>query len=1199
MICSIQVVWRVVFKMALNMPCQEAIMYKSVRVLLSALILLTLLLGSVPVSTVHAATTWTVTTSANSGPGSLRQAMLDAGDGDTIVFNAGYTITLGSQLPIVTGKAITITGNGTANTIIQASICNPVTKPGNCTPAAYRVFEVGSASGSSLTLENLTVRYGDSSASGGGIRNEGTLTITHSAVSDNSASASFGGGIYNSGTLTVTDSTISGNSAGGVGGGIVNDGGTMTVTNSVISGNFAGTDGGGIRNSDTLTIIDSTISGNSAGGGGGGIYSSSGALAVTNSTIWDNSALTSPGGGIFNSGTLIAANSTFSGNSAAASHGGGAFNSGTLGTTNSTFSGNSAGGNGSGIYNSFNLHLKNTILAGSPSGEDCYNLNGDAIAINVDNLIETNGATGHMCGTPAFTADPKLGPLSSNGGPTRTHALLSGSPAIDEGDTTTCSLAVGSPDYGAGGLDQRGVSRSSGGKCDIGAYEYDVNEQAGPNFVVNTDADTDDGFCFLSGHGPGNQDCTLREAINAANVLAGANGITFDDNYVITLGSQLPVITTEMTITGEGAANTILQANASPNVAAYRVLQVGSAGDLTIDGLTVRHGNGGILNEGTLVVTNSAIEANSADSGGGILNRDTLTATNSVFSDNSAKWGGGVYNDGGVITVTDSAFSSNSADTSGGGIFNEGTLAVSSGAFSGNAADNGGGVFNNGVLTVTNSAFSGNAADNGGGIYNDAGALTVTNSTFSNNSVVDGGGLYNASGALTLANSTFSGNSASDRGGGIFNLGVSATLRVTNVTVSGNGANVSGGGLYNSGGSVFLANTILANSSAGGDCATTVAFAYNFSSLIEDKSCGNTAALSGDPKLGPLADNGGPTRTHALLVGSPAIDAGNDTTCNNAVGSPAYGAGGLDQRGETRPFGSHCDIGAFEFVNHAPTGISLSNNSVDENQVVGTTVGTFSTTDPDAGDSHAYTFCGGMDDASFTIEGDTLKTAVVFDYETKSRYSICIRSTDSTGLSVTSTFAIDVNDLFDTPTFADVSITYWAWDFIERLYNAGITGGCSTSPLNYCPEDPVTRAQMAVFLERGVHYPAVFTAPDVTPTFSDTVGHWAEDWIEALKNDGITAGCAIGLYCPEDPVTRAQMAVFLLKAKHGSSYSPPDIGAGTGFGDVPTDHWAAAWIKQLAAESITGGCGGGNYCPEDPVTRAQMAVFLVRTFNLP
>jgi hypothetical protein len=188
--------------------------------------------------------------------------------------------------------------------------------------------------------------------------------------------------------------------------------------------------------------------------------------------------------------------------------------------------------------------------------------------------------------------------------------------------------------------------------------------------------------------------------------------------------------------------------------------------------------------------------------------------------------------------------------------------------------------------------------------------------------------------------------------------------------------------------------------------------------------------------------------------------------------------------------------------------------------------------------------------------------------------------------------------LTDEPfTFDDVANTYWASSYIDRLYNAKITGGCTTSPLNYCPEGQVTRAQMAVFLEKGMAFPTSFNPPNVTPTFTDTVGHWAEDWIEALKRDGVTSGCAAGLYCPEDPVTRAQMALFLLKAKHGSSYSPPPA---TGvFTDVPVGYWADKWIEQLAAEGITGGCDTDLYCPNDPVTRAQMAVFLVKTFGLP
>lgn len=196
--------------------------------------------------------------------------------------------------------------------------------------------------------------------------------------------------------------------------------------------------------------------------------------------------------------------------------------------------------------------------------------------------------------------------------------------------------------------------------------------------------------------------------------------------------------------------------------------------------------------------------------------------------------------------------------------------------------------------------------------------------------------------------------------------------------------------------------------------------------------------------------------------------------------------------------------------------------------------------------------------------------------------------------------AVDTSAL--TPwIFSDVPDSYWAWNYVERLYNAGITGGCGVNPLRYCPEDWVTRAQMAVFLLRGIHT-ASYTPPGIGAGtgFGDVPpAYWSAAWIKQLAAEGITTGCGNGNYCPEHPVTRAQMAVFLLRSKHGASYTPPGVGAGTGFGDVQTDYWAAAWIKQLVIEGITSGCGNGNYCPEDPVTRAQMAVFLVRTFSLP
>jgi hypothetical protein len=141
---------------------------------------------------------------------------------------------------------------------------------------------------------------------------------------------------------------------------------------------------------------------------------------------------------------------------------------------------------------------------------------------------------------------------------------------------------------------------------------------------------------------------------------------------------------------------------------------------------------------------------------------------------------------------------------------------------------------------------------------------------------------------------------------------------------------------------------------------------------------------------------------------------------------------------------------------------------------------------------------------------------------------------------------------------------------------------------------------MAVFLERALNG-GDFTPPSATEIFDDVDdSHWAANWIEQFYVDGITVGCSqVPLrYCPENRVTRAEMAVFLLRSKHGSDYQPPS--AEGIFDDVPASHWAADWIEQLYREGITVGCSQTPflYCPENRVTRAEMAVFLVRTFEL-
>ncbi len=151
---------------------------------------------------------------------------------------------------------------------------------------------------------------------------------------------------------------------------------------------------------------------------------------------------------------------------------------------------------------------------------------------------------------------------------------------------------------------------------------------------------------------------------------------------------------------------------------------------------------------------------------------------------------------------------------------------------------------------------------------------------------------------------------------------------------------------------------------------------------------------------------------------------------------------------------------------------------------------------------------------------------------------------------------------------------------------------------NYCPNAAVTRAQMAVFLLKSAHG-AAFLPPAASGNVFDDVpaGAFAAAWIEQLAEEGIAAGCGGGDYCPNAAITRAQMAVFLLKSLLGSAYAPPPA-TGTLFSDVPANAFAAAWIEELADRGITSGCGGGKYCPSNSTTRAQMAAFLVTTFSL-
>jgi hypothetical protein len=181
-------------------------------------------------------------------------------------------------------------------------------------------------------------------------------------------------------------------------------------------------------------------------------------------------------------------------------------------------------------------------------------------------------------------------------------------------------------------------------------------------------------------------------------------------------------------------------------------------------------------------------------------------------------------------------------------------------------------------------------------------------------------------------------------------------------------------------------------------------------------------------------------------------------------------------------------------------------------------------------------------------------------------------------------------------TFSDAPPSNPFFDFIETMARDQISGGCGAG--KYCPGNSVTRAQMAVFLLKSEHGGAYVPPPPTGTVFSDVAADsFAAAWIEQLHLEGVTTGCGGGRYCPNAIVTRAQMAVFLLRAKHGASYVPPP--ASGLFADLILTDPFTPWIEELSLEGVTAGCGGGNYCPNDPNTRAQMAAFLVKTFTLP
>ena len=545
-------------------------------------------------------------------------------------------------------------------------------------------------SGVTATLLGLTITNGNASV-GGGIYNNGYLSVSHCTVTDNTASAD-GGGIYSEGTtlvpatLTISASTISGNTESGEtasdgGAGIYVEETTLVLVNSSVSGNVASGDGGGggVLTYGETTISGSTIDHNSTSGPGGGILLTGyGELAITNSTIANNPT-TYAGGGIYCGGRLTAVNDTI------------AYNSATDGS-----------GAGGGVYFAPGYgqsSLYNTIVAQNIDSGGADDIGGSGITrVSSNNLVGVDDSIGgqvaNTIGHILFGAgNPGLDVLHPNGGPTDIIALLAGSPAIDAGSNSWADT------YGLT-TDQRGAQRggqpdavNAGSTVDIGAYE------ASSSYLVTSTADSTDIGTLRSAIQWANNSGNANPA-NVAN--AAPNTIDFDTSgafaspQTITLSPALGTLEFSNTSSPEAingpaagvvtiSGNLTFDSNGNQVGTAVGVFQVDFGVIATLSGLTIANGlatnGGGIDNSGTLTLTDSTVEnSNASNDGGGIENSGMLTVADSTMDSNNAGNNGGGIDSSGTLTVMDSTITSANdaygAGNDGGGIDNSGTLTV-------------------------------------------------------------------------------------------------------------------------------------------------------------------------------------------------------------------------------------------------------------------------------------------------------------------------------------------------------------------------------------------------------------------------------------------------------------------------------------------------------------------------------------------
>jgi hypothetical protein len=691
-------------------------------------------------------------------------------------------------------------------------------------------------------------------------------------------------------SVSLAGFTISGGQAEYGGGVLVENTGVCKILRCQISGNVADL-GGGLANQGTTTIYHSTIANNYCSFSGGGVFNGPmKQLTAAYCTVSGNSCGVN-GGGISDDGNQ----------------------GGNLQVLQCTVSGNfTANGVGGGLWCSQGATLKNSLVAGNSTGgaPPHHDISG-TVTSNGANLVGVaTGATGLTATDTSFasygiTLAQLIGPLANNGGPTLTHTPLPTGPAVDGGKTTdippdTLDVDGDSNTTEPIPQEQRGLVTPFGPRVDLGAVEYSATPYAVPSLVVNSLSDVGSQYDTIN---------TLRDAINYANTLTGPQVITFSSTSAsgavnfydgaprfIDLADNLPTLVAQTTITGPGSTKLTLRRPVG-TVKDYRILSSGVNATVTITGLAITGGrlsNGaGVSNSGVLTLRdceifgNTAVGEHPSGRGAGVLHivgrpGANLTVDRCWIHDNTARFGGGIW------------AANNNAGT--------GQLNVISSTISNNTAteERGGGIFSTIPTVVSSSTINGNVANQGGGINMFDGTLVVNQSTISGNSIAftgsnnptyyQGGGIYSEFSPVTLNNCTVTGNTSPNTGGGIDLSGSSsAPLTLNNTIIAGNtspmGPDVSGT-ITTSNGANFVGNP--AGSMGGSFTDKTFA------------STGSTLATL----LGPLADNGGPTKTHALVAGSPAINAGNNASAVNFF---------TDQRNYgPRENGGTVDIGAVE-----------------------------------------------------------------------------------------------------------------------------------------------------------------------------------------------------------------------------------------------------------------------------------------------